>query len=118
MTITMYARLDGCQGSFGPRVPCASGSPAPWDTASSARALVPDWQTAAVVAQIFTWRADHRLGFAAITQRLNSDPRRYPTPAQTGRWSAKAIRRIVTNVKYTGRQVWAHTVTGRPVPVK
>jgi Recombinase len=80
--------------------------------------LVPDWQTAAVVKQIFLWRADHGLTFAVIAARLNSDPRQYPAPVPNGRWTAKAVRRIVTNVKYTGRQVWARTVAGRPAPVE
>lgn len=80
--------------------------------------LVPDWQTAAVVKQIFIWRADHGLTFAAIAARLNSDPRQYPAPVPNGRWTAKAVRRIVTNAKYTGRQVWARTVAGRLAPVE
>lgn len=80
--------------------------------------LVPDWHTAAVVKQIFAWRVDHELGFATITSRLNSDPRQYPPPAHSRTWSAKAVRRLVTNVKYTGRQVWARTVAGRPAPVE
>ncbi|WP_435583400.1 recombinase family protein [Amycolatopsis thermoflava] len=79
--------------------------------------LVPEWQTAAVVRQIFIWRADHGLTFAAIAARLNSDPRQYPAPVPNGRWTAKAVRRVVTNVKYTGRQVWARTIAGRPAPV-
>lgn len=79
--------------------------------------LVPDWQTAAVVKQIFIWRADHGLTFAAIAARLNGDPRQHPTPSRSGRWTAKAVRRVVSNIKYTGRQVWARTVDGRPMPV-
>lgn len=80
--------------------------------------LVPHWQTAAVVKQIFIWRADHGLTFTAIAARLNSDPRQYPAPMPNGRWTAKAVRRIVTNVKYTGRQVWARTIAGRPAPIE
>ncbi|GAB3474354.1 recombinase family protein [Amycolatopsis cihanbeyliensis] len=80
--------------------------------------LVPDWQTGAVVKQIFIWRADHGLTFAVIAARLNSDLRQYPAPRPNGRWSAKAVRRIVANVKYTGRQVWARTIAGRPVPTE
>lgn len=76
--------------------------------------LVPDWQTAAVVKQIFIWRADHGLTLAAIATRLNGDLRQYPTPSRSGRWTSKAVRRIVSNIKYTGRQVWARTVDGRP----
>ncbi|MDS0137768.1 MULTISPECIES: recombinase family protein [unclassified Amycolatopsis] len=78
--------------------------------------LVPDWQTAAVVKQIFVWRADDGLTFAAIAARLNADLRQYPAPSE--RWTAKAVQRIVTNVKYTGRQVWARTAAGRPAPVE
>jgi hypothetical protein len=78
--------------------------------------LVPNWQTAAVVKLIFIWRADHDLTFAVIAARLNGDPRQYPAPVSNGRWTAKAVRRIVTNVKYTGRQAWARTVAGRLVP--
>ncbi|MFI5593537.1 recombinase family protein [Amycolatopsis sp. NPDC051758] len=80
--------------------------------------LVPDWQTAAVVKQIFSWRADDGLTFAAIAVRLNGDPRQYPPPVPGGQWTAKAVQRIVANVKYTGRQVWARTVAGRPAPVE
>ena len=46
--------------------------------------LVPDWQTAAVVKQIFIWRADDGLTFAVIAARLNSDPRQYPHQCPTG----------------------------------
>lgn len=80
--------------------------------------LVPDWQTAAVVKQIFNWRADFGLTFAVIASRLNADPRQYPSPVPNGRWSVKAVRRVVINVKYTGRQVWARTVAGRPAPME
>ncbi|WP_433264837.1 recombinase family protein [Actinosynnema sp. CS-041913] len=80
--------------------------------------LVPDWQTATVVKQIFIWRADHGLAFAVIAARLNSDPSQYPAPVPSGRWTAKGVRRIVTNVKYTGRQVWARTIAGRPTPIE
>ncbi|MGW4394879.1 recombinase family protein [Amycolatopsis nivea] len=80
--------------------------------------LVPDWQAAVVVKQIFGWRADDGLTFAAIAARLNRDLRQYPAPVPNGRWTAKSVRRIVLNVKYTGRQVWARTVDGRPVPTR
>ena len=80
--------------------------------------LVPDWQTAAVVKQIFIWRADHGLKFAVIAARLNSDPGQYPAPVPNTRWTAQAVRRIVAIVKYTGRQVWARTIAGRPAPIE
>ncbi len=78
--------------------------------------LVPDWQTAGVVKQIFVWRAHDGLAFAAIVARLNADLRQYPAPS--GRWTVKTVRRIVANVKYTGRQVWARTAAGRPAPAE
>jgi hypothetical protein len=80
--------------------------------------LVPDWETAAVVKQVFAWRAHHGLKLAAIAARLNDDLSQYPAPRPSGRWTAKAVQRIVTNVKYTGRQVWARTVDGRPTPAE
>jgi hypothetical protein len=80
--------------------------------------LVPEWRTAAVVAEIFQWRAESGVGYTAIARRLNSQSQRYPTPVPSGRWTADAVRRIITNPKYTGRQVWARTVRGRPVPVE
>jgi hypothetical protein len=80
--------------------------------------LVPDWHTAAVVAQIFSWRVDQGLGFRAIARKLNAEPRRYPSPSGSGPWSPGAISRVITNPRYTGRQVWARTVAGRPVPVE
>ena len=80
--------------------------------------LVPDWPNGAVVQQIFQWRADDGLSFPVIAGRLNGDPRQYPAPAPNGRWTAKSVRRIVRNVKYCGRQVWARTVAGHPVPMR
>jgi hypothetical protein len=80
--------------------------------------LVPHWHTAAIVKQIFLWRAQYGLEFATIATRLNSDTRQYPPPTQSGRWTAQAVRRIVTNPKYTGRQVWARTVAGRPARIE
>lgn len=80
--------------------------------------LVPDWRTAAVVVHIFSLRVDEGLGFAAIAHRLNNDLRRHPTPSGSGKWSAAGVRRVVTNPRYTGRQVWARTVAGQPVPIE
>jgi Recombinase len=91
------------------------------DTTGHARfrvVLVPDWHTASVVTQIFYWRADQGLGFRAIARRLNAEPRRYPSPSRSGPWTPGAVRRVVTNPRYTGRQVWARTVAGRPAPVE
>ncbi|WP_275294605.1 recombinase family protein [Amycolatopsis sp. La24] len=80
--------------------------------------LVPDWQTAAVVKQIFTWRADHGLEVRRHRRATQPRPAQYPAPARSGRWSAKAVQRIVANTKYAGRQVWVRTVAGRPAPAK
>src|SRR5207302_161782 len=45
-------------------------------------------------------------------------PRQYPAPVPTGRWSARSVRRVITNPRYTGRQIWARTVAGRPAPIE
>ncbi len=80
--------------------------------------LVPDWPTAAVVKQIFIWRVDHSLAFSEIATRLKADPHQYPPPVRNGLWTAKAVRRVIANPKYVGRQVWARTVSGCPTPVE
>jgi hypothetical protein len=59
--------------------------------------LVPDWQTAAVVKQIFLWRADDGLTFAAVAARLNADLRQHPAPSE--RWAAQTLPPLVTNHK-------------------
>ena len=79
---------------------------------------ISDWHTAAVVGQIFHWRADQGLGFRAIARRLNTEPILYPSPSGNRPWTPGAVRRVVTNPRYTGRQVWARTAAGRPVPVE
>lgn len=80
--------------------------------------LTPDWATAAVVAQIFTWRADDNLDFTEIARRLNTDHRQYPPPTPHGRWTPSGLKRLVSNPKYAGRQVWARTSHCHPQPVE
>jgi site-specific DNA recombinase len=74
--------------------------------------LVPDPLRGPVVHQIFTWRVTERRGYAAITDRLNADPDRYPVPTaldparQRGAWSRSSVRDLLLNPKYTGYMVW------------
>jgi site-specific DNA recombinase len=79
--------------------------------------LVPDPLRAPVVHQIFTWRVVDRLGYAEITDRLNTDLDRYPSPVspdparQRDYWSRYSAREILLNPKYTGYMVWNRRAT-------
>jgi site-specific DNA recombinase len=74
--------------------------------------LVPDPARAPVVHQIYTWRVTEDLGYAAIAERLNADPDRYPVPRsldpgrQRDAWSRSSVREVLVNPKYTGFMVW------------
>ena len=74
--------------------------------------LVPDPVRAPVVAEIFEWRVGERLSCQAIADRLDADPDRYPPPTaiggtrSRGSWSARSVRDILRNPKYTGYMVW------------
>ena len=69
------------------------------------RVIIADPQRAPVVAQIFTWRTVDRLGVTTITNRLNADPGRYPSP-KPGGWTAGGVYAILANPKYTGHMVY------------
>ena len=60
---------------------------------------------APVVAQIFAWRTEDKLGMTTITGRLNADPAAYPPPGEAG-WSVNSVRAILGNPKYTGHMVF------------
>jgi hypothetical protein len=76
--------------------------------------LMPDPVRAAVVTQVFLWRALDRIGYQAIADRLNRDPDRYPPPdpipgegrRRVGAWTASNVREILDNPKHTGYMVW------------
>jgi hypothetical protein len=74
--------------------------------------LVPDPLRAPIVHLIVTWRIVDRLGYAEITDRLNADLDRYPSPLspdparQRDHWSRYSVREILLNPKYTGYMVW------------
>jgi site-specific DNA recombinase len=76
--------------------------------------LVLDPHRAPVVAQIFTWRTVDKLGVATITNRLNADPDRYPSP-RPGGWTAGGVYAILRNPKYTGHMVYGrrHCARGK-----
>ncbi|MGH3273743.1 MAG: recombinase family protein, partial [Streptosporangiaceae bacterium] len=80
--------------------------------------LTPDAQRAQVVAQIFAWRTEDKLGLAAITDRLSADPAACPPPGEIG-WTVPAVRAILANPKYTGYMVFGRrrTINGRNTAV-
>jgi GAF domain-containing protein len=81
--------------------------------------LTPDPYTADAIAWIFSWRVLADLGDAAIARRLHADGHRRWANAHTGRlrpWAVNSVRAVLATPIYTGRQVWARTVAGRPVP--
>jgi len=67
--------------------------------------LVLDPVRAPVVEQIFTWRTVDKLGVTTITDRLNADPGRCPSP-KPGGWTTSAVYAILRNPKYTGHMVY------------
>jgi site-specific DNA recombinase len=58
-----------------------------------------------VVAQIFAWRTENRLGVTTITNRLNADPGRCPSP-KPGGWTTSTVYALLGNPKYTGHMVY------------
>ena len=74
--------------------------------------LLPDPARAPVVHQIYAWRISEDLGYAAIAERLNADPDRYPVPrsldpgGQRDVWNRSSVRKLLVNPKYSGFMVW------------
>ena len=67
---------------------------------------------------IFVWWGEDRLSTTEIRHRLAASD--YPAPldpdtGQTGAWTVSAIRSILRNPKYLGRQVWGRTHHGKRV---
>ncbi len=73
--------------------------------------LILDPPRAAVVAQIFTWRVEEKLGVPTITGRLSADPQAYPPPDPEAGWTDSGVRSILRNPKYTGHMVFGRTRT-------
>ena len=78
-------------------------------------ALDPD--RAPIVAQIYGWRVDDKLGIKTITAWLNTDPATYPPPGPAAGWSIGGVAAMLRNPKYTGFQVIGRRRRGKPVPV-
>jgi hypothetical protein len=87
----------------------------------------PRWRTrlviepveAIAVKLIFRWRAEAGLDTAAIRRRLIAACCPAPCDPETGLegvWTRAAVRAILRNPKYTGRQVWGRRHHGRRVP--
>ncbi|GAA0626607.1 hypothetical protein GCM10010174_52700 [Kutzneria viridogrisea] len=81
--------------------------------------LVIESAEAIAVKLIFRWRGEAGLGTAAIRRRL-IDARcpapRDPETGLDGVWTRAAVRAVLRNPKYTGRQVWGRHHHGRRVP--
>ena len=67
--------------------------------------LVLDPDRALVVAQMFAWRVQDRLGITAIRQRLNTSLATCPAPAGDY-WTDETVYDLLANPKYTGHMVW------------
>jgi site-specific DNA recombinase len=83
--------------------------------------LVLDPERARVVAQIYTWRTENRLGIPEITGRLNADQGSYPPPDEAKGWTPGGVNSVLGNPKYTGHMVFGRRRTqagkrGQPVP--
>lgn len=87
----------------------------------------PRWRTrlviepaeAITVKLIFRWRAEAGLDTGAIRRRLIDTGCPAPRDPETGLegvWTRAAVRAILRNPKYTGRQVWGRHHHGRRVP--
>jgi hypothetical protein len=87
----------------------------------------PRWRTrlviepaeAIAVRLIFRWRGKAGLDTTAIRRRLVEARCPAPRDPQTGLegvWTGAAVRSILRNPKYTGRQVWGRRHHGRRVP--
>ena len=111
----LEGRFLGGRPPYGYRLTDAGPHPNPAKAADGKRLhkLEPDPATAWVVRRIFTEYLAGR-GLFAIAEGLTRDG--IPSPSQHDRnrnrhrtgegWSKSAVRTIVTNPRYTGRQVW------------
>ena len=81
--------------------------------------LMLDPERAPVVAAIYAWRTEDKLGLDTIAARLNADPAACPPPTPGG-WITGGVRSILGNPKYTGHMVFGRRrTTGgktRPAP--
>jgi site-specific DNA recombinase len=111
----LEGRFLGGRPPYGYRIADAGPHPNPAKAADGKRLhkLEPDPETACVVRRIFAEYLAGR-GLFAIAEGLTRD--RIPSPSQQDRarnphrtgegWSKSAVRVILRNPRYTGRQVW------------
>jgi hypothetical protein len=93
---------------------CPSGRRPRWRTR-----LVTEPAEAIAVRLIFRWSAETELDTAAIRRLLIDTDCPAPPDPETGLegvWTRAAVRAILRNPKYTGRQVWGRHHHGRRVP--
>ena len=108
-------RFLGGRPPYGYRLADAGPHPNPAKAADGKRLrrLEPDSVSAPVVERIYREYL-HGIGIFAIAQRLTADDIPSPAAADPARnrhrtgiaWSKSAVRVILTNPRYTGRQVW------------
>jgi len=79
--------------------------------------LALDHGRAPIVALIYAWRVEEKLGIKTITARLNADPAAYPPPDPQAGWSIGGVAALLRNPKYTGYQVIGRRRKGRLVPI-
>jgi site-specific DNA recombinase len=72
---------------------------------------------APIVAQIYAWRVEEKLGIKTITDRLNADPAAYPPPDPAAGWSIGGVAAMLRNPKYTGYQVIGRRRRGKLMPL-
>jgi site-specific DNA recombinase len=111
----LEGRFLGGRPPYGYRIADAGPHPNPAKAADGKRLhkLEPDPDTAGLVGRIFAEYLAGR-GLSAIAEGLTRD--RIPSPSQQDRarnrhrtgegWSKSAVRTILCNPRYTGRQVW------------
>lgn len=87
-------------------------------TTRQLRRLIPDPHRAHLVPLIFAWFL-HGHGPSAITDRLATDPDRYPPPVVSGRprpWTPWITRGVLANPAYLGFVVHDRTAKGQLLP--
>jgi site-specific DNA recombinase len=70
---------------------------------------------AVAIRDVFEWYASGTT-IPQILERLNADGARYPAPrggGASGTWKRGAVLRLLTNERYTGKQIWGQRQTVR-----
>ena len=74
--------------------------------------IVIDPAAAKYVETVFRWFVHDHVPISEIARRLNSDPDApWPSRSQTGRWTHRTVRNLLTNACYRGFWSYGKTVT-------